>query len=436
MHKGNSLNYKNASAAVITAESLISNGFFKHFGVMSIKFLFHCPARWAKQQDMTFITTNAELQAFCQSLANVPFITVDTEFLREKTYYAKLCLIQISGPDKNAVAIDVLSSEEEIDLTPVWDLMNNDKILKVFHAARQDLEIIYTLSGKIPTPLYDTQIAAMVCGYGEQAGYEALVADICKIRVDKSSQFTDWSHRPLSQKQLAYALDDVIHLVDIYLHLEEHLIQKNRHQWVSEEVSALTSPSLYEVDPYETWHRLKIRSPKPRDLAVLRELAAWREQEAIRKDVPRSRILKDETLIDLAYQRPTNEKDLTRIRGISADMAKGKFGKMVMDVITKGLAIPDSHCPAPDIKKPLPAKFAPVLEILKMLLRIQSSENDVAAKLIASSNDLESYLQDPAAENLITQGWRYEIFGQYAKQMMNGELAITIDKNKIKKLKI
>ncbi len=381
---------------------------------------------------MTLITTNAALKEFCQSLSSVPFITVDTEFLRERTYYAKLCLIQISGPDKNAVAVDVLSDEEEIDLSPVWELMNNPQILKVFHAARQDLEIIYNLSGKIPAPLYDTQIAAMVCGYGEQAGYESLVTDICKIKVDKSSQFTDWSHRPLSKKQLTYALNDVIHLVDIYLHLEDRLERKNRHHWVKEEVQALINPALYEIDPMETYKRLKIRSPKARDLAVLREICAWRELEAQRKDVPRSRILKDETLIDLAYQKPTSEQELTRIRGISADMAKGKLGKLILDVITKGLAIKDQDCPQPDIKSPFPPKLAASLEMLKMLLRIQSADHDVAAKLITNSDDLEEFVKDP--QNMgspINHGWRHEIFGATAHDMLDGKIALSLKKGKI-----
>lgn len=385
---------------------------------------------------MTLITTNSELQSFCNSLSNAPFITVDTEFLREKTYYAKLCLIQISGPDKDARAIDVLSDEEELDLTPVWELMNNKKILKVFHAARQDLEIIYNLSGKIPTPLYDTQIAAMVCGYGEQAGYEALVTSICKIKVDKSSQFTDWSHRPLSKKQLNYALADVTHLVDIYEHLEDQLTSKNRQNWVAEEVEALTDINLYKIDPNETWRRLKIRSAKPKDLAVLKELSAWRETEAQKRDVPRARILKDETLLDLAFQKPLTETDLARIRGISADMARGKFGKLILEVVNRGVSIPEKDYPELEAKKPLPPKLAPALEMLKMLLKIKSAENDVAAKLIASSSDLEDYVQSPDDEHLLRNGWRFEIFGKDAAKMLDGKLGLTIHKSKIRQIEL
>ncbi|HOO51062.1 MAG TPA: ribonuclease D [Alphaproteobacteria bacterium] len=385
---------------------------------------------------MTIITTNSELRSFCQSLSSEPFITVDTEFLREKTYYAKLCLIQISGPDKDARAIDVLSTEEELDLTPIWDLMNNPSILKVFHAARQDIEIIVNLSGKIPSPIYDTQIAAMVCGYGEQAGYEALVTSICEIKVDKSSQFTDWSHRPLSKKQLNYALADVTHLIDIYLHLEDQLNKKNRHNWVIEEAQALTDINLYEIDPNETWRRLKIRSAKPKDLAVMKELAAWRETEAQRKDVPRARILKDETLLDLAYQKPSTEEELARIRGISKDMAKGKFGKLILGVVNKGVNIPEDQWPKLPNKKPFPPKLAASLEMLKMLLKIKAAENDVAAKLIASSSDLEEYVQNPDSSHLLTHGWRDEIFGHDARKMLEGKIGLTIHKNKIRQIEI
>lgn len=386
---------------------------------------------------MTLITTNAELIKFCASLQNAPYITVDTEFLREKTYYAKLCLIQLSGPDKQAAAIDVLSEDEDLDLAPVWDLMHNKDILKVFHAARQDLEIMYQLSGKVPAPLYDTQIAAMVCGYGEQVGYEALVSDICKIRVDKSSQFTDWSNRPLSKKQLNYALGDVIHLVDIYESLDNRLEQKNRHHWVIEETQSLTNPGLYEIHPEDAWKRLKLRSPKPRDIAVAKELAAWRETEAQRKDVPRNRIIKDETLLDIAYQKPKTDQELARIRGFSADMAKGRLGKIILGVVEKGLAIPEQDCPEPPVKTPFPQKLAPTLEMLKMLLRIQASENDVAARLIASSDELEEFVKTPeSTDHPVNMGWRHEIFGLSAHDMMNGKTGIALKKGKVHLLRL
>lgn len=385
---------------------------------------------------MTLITTNAALKGFCATLSDCPYITVDTEFMREKTYYAKLCLIQLSGPDREAACVDVLAEEEELDLTPIWDLFADKNIVKVFHAARQDLEIIYQLSNALPAPLFDTQIAAMVCGYGDQVGYEALVNDICKIKADKSSQFTDWTHRPLSAKQMTYALNDVIFLKEIYENLKNRLDKKGRSEWVLEETENLLAPSLYQFPPRESWQRLKLRSPKPRDLAVLRELAAWREEEAQKKDVPRGRILKDETLLDLTYQKPQTEAELSRIRGVSAEMAKGKFGRLILDAMKKGLAIEESDCPAVNQKDALPQKLTPVLEMLKMLLRIQASENDVAARLIADTETLENYVRDPKLAPSLTQGWRYDVFGKYAKDMIAGKIGLAIESNKIKRLSL
>jgi len=385
---------------------------------------------------MSLITTNASLKAFCDSLTNCSYITVDTEFMREKTYYAKLCLIQISGPDKEAVGIDVLAGEEDLDLSPIWTLFANQNIMKVFHAARQDLEIIYQLCGTLPAPLFDTQIAAMVCGYGDQVGYESLVNDICKAKADKSSQFTDWSHRPLSEKQVTYALNDVIFLKDIYEALQGRLNKKNRNEWVLEETNNLLDPALYQFPPKNAWQRLKLRSPKPRDLAVLRELAEWREMEAQKKDVPRGRILKDETLLDLTYQKPRNENDLARIRGITTDMAKGKFGKLILDAMERGMAVADNECPEVEAKDPLPQRLTPVLEMLKMLLRIQASEHDVAPRLIADSETLENYVRDTKFAPSLTHGWRSEIFGKEADDLINGRIAMTLDNYKIRKLKI
>lgn len=386
---------------------------------------------------MPLITTNSALRDLCARLSSSPFLTVDTEFMREKTYFAKLCLIQVSDPDGNAAAIDVLAENEELDLTPFWDLMTNTKILKIFHAARQDLEIIYQLSGTLPSPLFDTQVAAMVCGYGDQVGYEALVNDICKTKMDKTSQFTDWSHRPLTQKQMTYALGDVIHLVKIYEHLSSMLKKKNRESWVLEETENLLSPALYQFPPQDAWKRLKLRSPKPRDLAVMRELAAWREEEAQRKDVPRSRIIKDETLLDLTYQKPRNETELARIRGVSSELAKGKFGKAILSVIEKGINVPDTDCPAVSVRSPLPQRLVPTLEMLKMLLRLQSAEHDVAARLIGSSDDIEDFILTPDDKALpLNHGWRYEIFGAEAQEMIAGKTALTLEKGKIRKFRV
>lgn len=385
---------------------------------------------------MGLITTNQELRDFCSGLENAPFITVDTEFLRERTYYAKLCLIQLSGPDKYAAAVDVLSTVETIDCAPIWDLMKNPKILKVFHAARQDLEIIYQLSGHIPSPLYDTQIASMVCGYGDQIGYDSLVQDICHVHVDKTSQFTDWSHRPLSSKQIHYALDDVLHLVDIYQTLDERLSSRNRHHWVLEETEALAAKELYEIDHEESWKRLKIRSGHPKDLNAAKMLSSWRESEAQRKNIPRSRVLKDETLLDLAYQRPKNTQELERIRGVGKDIANGKFGQALLAIILKADQAPNDHAPQLLKKQVLPHKLSGQLEMLKMLLKICAAEEDVAPRLITSSTELEDYLLNPNDTQPFHHGWRYDIFGKFVEQLQSGKIALTLDHNRVKILNI
>lgn len=385
---------------------------------------------------MTLITTNAALQAFCKSVETAPFITVDTEFMRDRTYYAKLCLIQVSGPDKKAVAIDPLSTEEQLDLSPLFTLFEDANILKVFHAARQDLEILWQLTGKMVHPLFDTQVAAMVCGYGEQIGYEALVSDITKEKTDKSSQFTDWARRPLSPKQMTYALNDVIYLVDIYHHLARRLEKDGRSEWVKEEMEILTSPSTYELDPQDAWKRLKLRSAKPRDLAVLKELSAWRELEAQRKDAPRSRILRDETLMDLGFQRPQSEGELTRIRGISQDMAQARIGRTLIEVIARGMSIDEADAPKLEHRAPISPRLAQIVEMLKMLLRIQAAEYNVAAKLIANSEDIETFTEHPETDTFLTHGWRHEVFGQHAQEMIAGKLALTLEKGKIKLLRI
>jgi ribonuclease D len=381
---------------------------------------------------MTLITTNSALKSLCADLKSAPFITVDTEFLRDKTYYAKLCLLQLSAPDKKPFAIDVLSTEDDLDLTPVWDLLCHTPNLKVFHAARQDLEIIYQLSGHMVHPIFDTQVAAMVCGFGDQVGYDSLVLSVTGERPDKSSQFTDWSYRPLSSRQLNYALNDVTHLVDIYLMLKAKLEKTNRLDWVNEEMAYLTSPALYTINPDTTWERLKIRSAKPKDMAVIATLCAWREREAQRRDVPRARILKDETLLDLGYQKPLNADDLMRIRGITSDMAKGKFGVSILDVIAQGVKMPPELIPVLPEKNPLPQKLSPVLEMLKMLLRIQAAQHDVVPRLIADNDELEDFVRNPQnTQCSFLQGWRYDVFGKAAQKMLDGRMALGLKNQQI-----
>jgi len=376
------------------------------------------------------ITDQSVLAAFCQTLKGKPFLTIDTEFLRDKTYYPLLCLIQVAGPGIDAVAIDPLV--KSLDLAPLYELLDDPSIVKVFHAARQDLEIFYNLTGRIPHPLFDTQVAAMVCGHGDQIGYNNLVHEICGgARLDKGAQFTDWSRRPLSEKQMSYALDDVIFLRDVYLKLSASLKERGREEWVKEEMAILTDPATYENTPDESWQRIKVKTDKPKVLAVLKEIASWRESEAQRKDVPRSRIIRDETLVDMAVHAPRSEDDMARIRGVSADMAKGRWGRDLLAAVKRGLELPKEQWPVMERKAHFSNEFTPALEMLKMLLRIQCAEHDVAAKLVASSSDLELLVQDDNASVPALQGWRYEVFGKAALAFKHGKIALHLKDGKI-----
>lgn len=379
------------------------------------------------------ITKQKDLDALCKRLAQKPFITFDTEFLREKTYYPKLCLIQLGCPDKEAAAIDPLV--EGLDLQPLYDLLQNEMVLKVFHAGRQDLEILFNLTGELPKPFFDTQIAAMVCGYGDQVGYEGLVRDIAKVQIDKSSQFTDWSRRPLSEKQITYALADVTHLVDVYKALAKRLEEKGRTEWVFEEEAVLANPETYTVRFEDMWQKVKIKTPKPKALAILRELAAWREERAQEKDLPRSWVMKDDTMGEIAHHAPMDVESLKKIRGFSADLAEKRVGQIILELVKKGAATPKDECPVLERREPLHPSLAAALEILKMLLRIQAAEHDVAPKLIASSEDLEEFVKGEAPEKLM-KGWRFEIFGREAEALMGGGVAIGLKGGKIIKVKL
>ncbi len=383
---------------------------------------------------MSIITDTDSLSRFCDELRECSYVTIDTEFLRDKTYYPQLCLVQLAGPDIDAQAVDPLQGD--IDLAPLVELLNDEKVVKVFHAARQDLEIFYNLTGKIPHPIFDTQVAAMVCGYGEQVGYNNLIRDICKVQIDKGAQFTDWSRRPLSKRQLSYALDDVIYLRDAYAHLSKMLEKRGRTKWVNEEMEILTDPATYQNPPEEAWQRIKIKSNKPRVLAVLREVAAWREREAQRRDIPRGRVLRDETLADLSIHPPKNAEDLLRIRNLPEDVARGKFGRQLLDAVKQGLQVPHNECPELPQRLRFPPELTPVLEMLKMLLRIQASENQVAAKLIASSSDLEALAMDDNAPVAAIKGWRFDVFGKEALAMKKGKIALTLSDNKIDKRQV
>lgn len=376
------------------------------------------------------ITHQKDLNAFCDSVKAFDFITVDTEFLREKTYYPKLCLIQIGAPDGRAAAIDPLV--EGLDLAPVFALMLDASILKIFHAARQDLEIFFNLTGKVVHPFFDTQIAAMVCGYGDSVGYEALVRNITGAQVDKSSQFTNWTNRPLSDKQITYALGDVTHLVKVYEHLAADLEKRGRISWVFEEEAVLEDPATYDVDPSTLWKKVKIRSPKPKSMAVLRGLAAWRELRAQDKNIPKNWVMKDDTLADMAGQMPRDVKALKKIRNMSSDLAEGHIGRALLGVIKDALESDPENWPQTRKRKPPSPSVAARTEILRLLLKLQAAQHGVAGKLIASVDDLEALAnQGENADVPAMKGWRRELFGDVALELMSGRLAVGLKDDKI-----
>ena len=380
---------------------------------------------------MPVISDNRSLTEFCARLSSAEYITVDTEFMREKTFWPKLCLIQLAGPD-DAEVIDALA--DGIDLGPVYALMDDPNILKVFHAARQDLEIFYHLNdGRVPAPLFDTQVAAMVCGFGDSAGYETLVNKLVGTQIDKSSRFTDWTNRPLTDRQIEYALADVTHLRTIYAKLGNRLGQNGRRKWLEEEIAVLTSPGTYEADPARAWMRVKSRNPKPRYLAILREVAAWRESEAQRQDVPRNRVLRDEALVEIAHHSPKNEAELGRIRGLSPKFAAGRGSAALLDAVARGLAVPSQDCPRVERKEPLPRGIGPVTDLLKVLLKMRCEDLDVAPKLIASSSDIEKIAAfGNGADVPAMDGWRREIFGDDALAVREGKFAVMVQNKALK----
>ncbi len=379
------------------------------------------------------ITTTEELARFCGSLAGSAYVTVDTEFMRERTYYAKLCLIQLGGPEE-AVAVDPLA--EGLDLAPLFALMDDPKILKVFHAARQDVEIFVDLTGRVPAPLFDTQVAAMVCGFGEAASYETLASALARAKIDKSSRFTDWARRPLTDKQVAYALADVTHLRVVYEKLAEKIAKTGRESWVWEEMETLTSLETYQIDPYEVWRRLKLRTDKPRRRAILRELAAWREMEARRANLPRGRVLKDEALLEIASQAPSSVAELSHMRGLSSGMAEGRYGAAILEAIARAKALPPEKCPDGEEKKRLSGEAVAVFDLLKVLLRQISNRHGVAAKLIASSEELEALAGQDEPDIKPLKGWRRELFGQTALELKAGRLALCVKNGTIETIGI
>ncbi len=377
---------------------------------------------------MTVITTTDALADACKRLAEKSFITVDTEFIRESTFWPQLCLFQMAS-DEEAMAVDPLA--DGIDLAPLFELMADESTLKVFHAGRQDLEILYNLSGSVPHPLFDTQLAAMVCGFGDSVGYETLVSKLLKKRLDKASRFTDWSRRPLTDRQLSYALDDVIYLQDIYRRLHDKMEQSGRAHWLDEEMEVLADPQTYDIPIDQAWRRIKARTTDPRFLGVLREVAGWRETEARTRDMPRNRVLRDEALLEISAHPPKGADDLGRMRSVSQGFAQSRGGKALLDAVRRGVDMPESDLPVVEKPKPLPRGIGPLVDLLKVLLKMKCETHDVAQKLVANVADLERIAADDKADVAALKGWRFHVFGDDALRLKHGELALAADGKKI-----
>lgn len=372
---------------------------------------------------MSVITSNDQLEAFCKRLEKSEYITVDTEFLRTKTYYSKLCLIQVANEEEYH-AIDALAPG--INLDPFYDLMTNKNILKVFHASRQDIEIFVNAKGIVPTPLFDSQVAAMVCGYGDSIGYEKLVMSITGATLDKSTRITDWSRRPLTQRQIDYALGDVTHLRTIYKSLNKQLKNTGRDSWLDQEMADLANPETFIIRPENAWKRLKIRSGNRLFNAIARSLAEWREQEAQGRNIPRNRVMRDEVLLEISAVRPEHANALGSIRGLSSGFSQSKSGIKILEIVKNALAIPAEDLPVIERKRPPAQNNDPVMELLKVLLKLTCQKENVAPKLIASVDDLEKLAESDNADIQAMSGWRYDLFGSQALAVKNGKMAFAM----------
>ncbi len=377
---------------------------------------------------MRLITTTQELADACSAFSGAAFVAVDTEFMRESTFWPDLCLIQMAAGD-DEIIVDTLS--EEIDLQPFFELMADEAVTKVFHAARQDIEIIHHQAKIIPTPVFDTQIAAMVCGFGESASYGLLVKKLLNRELDKSSRFTDWSRRPLSEKQLNYAIGDVTHLRDLYPKLRDKLKINGRAQWLGEEMSVLTDPATYESHPENAWKRLKMRVRSKKALGVMMDVAEWREHEAQRQNVPRRRVLKDEAIYDIAAQAPTTPQELDRLRSVHQGFSRSSKGKGVVEAVRRGLERDPATLPAIKRNEPLSADALAVLDLLRVLLKSAAGRHGVAPKLIATSDELEKIARGADTDLPSLKGWRHELFGADALALREGKLGLALERGRV-----
>lgn len=380
------------------------------------------------------IDTTAALADACKELAKSEFITIDTEFLRETTFWPELCLVQMASPTLE-VLVDPLA--KGIDLTPLFELMADTNVVKVFHAARQDIEIIHHLGGLIPHPIFDTQVAAMVCGFGDSISYDQLVQKIKNVQIDKSSRFTDWSRRPLSEKQLDYALADVTHLRDVYLSLKGQLEREGRSSWLKEEMDVLESVDTYDMHPDDAWLRLKSRLRKPTELAILKFVAAWREREARSRNVPRSRVLKDDAIFEIAQQQPKDTEALSRLRTIPKGWERSSSGTAIIETVNAALELPRSEMPQPPRHSHSPEGSGAAVELLKVLLKLTADKHGVAAKVIANSDDLDKIASEGEKATVpALSGWRRELFGEPALKLIRGEVALRFAGKKVEAVEL
>jgi ribonuclease D len=378
---------------------------------------------------MMVISDTAALARFCDEQRGTSFIAVDTEFMRERTYWPILCLVQVAGPIE-AAAIDPLAPG--IDLTPLLALMADESILKVFHAARQDVEIFFNLSGAVPKPLFDTQIAAMVCGFGDAASYETLVSKLAQASLDKSSRFTDWSRRPLTERQIRYALADVVHLRTVYDGLQQRLASNGRAAWFAEDMAELADPATYRNEPSEAWRRFRLRGRvDSRFFGVLREVAAWRETAARQRNLPRGRIMRDEAVLEIASHTPKTIETLGRARSLGKGVAEGRLGNEILQAVQRGLANSKALEVPPPSRADTPPGLGPLIELLRVLLKQRCEEHQVAQRLLATTEDLEAIAADDRASVPALFGWRYDLFGKDALALKHGQLALTVRRNQI-----